>query len=150
MRLAAKLQVELETLKAFKNRVDALLDDLTGSPAAPKEIGRDRLTAAHLGTGFGEAESLTSAYQYVHDQLDVLSQTLSDQIEAMSISIDGAHRGYENVEAEQCDRLWTIRQRTESHYKHPGGTGAQSSGSDAAKQSEPQPDATGTGDGGMG
>ncbi|MEC4017137.1 hypothetical protein [Streptomyces sp. H27-D2] len=138
------LTVELETLKKFKGRVDGLLTKLDGSHAAPTRIAEERLTAAHLGTGFGEATTLHSTYEHVHGELETFSRLLSDQIEAMGTAVHGARVGYENVDYEHRDRMWAIQTAAEKHYdpKHDphapkGGTHGASNQSAPAKEAKP-------------
>jgi hypothetical protein len=92
------LHVALEDLRSFKSRVDGLLEDLDGSDVAPKKIGQERVKSAQIGSGFGEAEDLIRAYNYVHGQLEQLSQTLANQIEAMSLSLHIGHSTFKNVD----------------------------------------------------
>lgn len=92
------LNVALEDLKSFKTRVDGLLDELDGSDVAPKKIGLERVKSAQIGSGFGEANDLMKAYSYVHGQLEQLSQTLANQIEAMSLSLHIGHTTFQNVD----------------------------------------------------
>ncbi|WUH90591.1 hypothetical protein OG900_11115 [Streptomyces sp. NBC_00433] len=94
----ASLNVALEDLRSFKTRVDGLLDELDGSDFAPKEIGQGRVKSAQIGHGFGEADDLMKAYNYVHGQLEQLSVTLSSQIEAMSLSLHIGHSTFKNVD----------------------------------------------------
>ncbi|SHM66366.1 hypothetical protein [Actinacidiphila paucisporea] len=92
------LHVALEDLRSFKTRVDGLLEELDGSDFAPKEIGQGRVKAVQIGHGFGEAEDLMKAYDYVHGQLEQLSLTLANQIEAMSLSLHIGHSTFKNVD----------------------------------------------------
>lgn len=92
------LHVALEDLITFRGRVEGLLNDLDGSDVAPKKIGQDRVKAAQIGSGFGEADDLMKAYSYVHGQLEQLSATLANQIEAMSLSLHIGHSTFKNVD----------------------------------------------------
>jgi methyl-accepting chemotaxis protein len=118
------VSVEVEQLQTFKSRVDRMLADLDSSAASPKEIADQQLTADHLGSGFGEAGDLAKAYNTVHSNLQQLSKTLADQIEAMSITVDASNRGYQNVDEEQLHTLWTIHDRTDASYKAHGPAGS--------------------------
>ncbi len=106
------VSVEIETLTAFRNRVDGMLVSLDASPAAAKQISAQQLTSADLGIGFAEADDLLGRYQQVHQQLQTLSTTLSNQINAMSIALEVSQLGYQNVEAAQVSTLWTIQAQT--------------------------------------
>lgn len=116
---APDLAAPSESLQSFKARVDKLLTTLDGSPAAHSRITEQKVTPAAYGTGFPEALGLSSAYDKVHAQLELLSKTLGDQLEAMGITVDLADRGYENVDKEHSERLHAIQQRTEAYYKRP-------------------------------
>lgn len=111
------LKVSLESLETFKKGVDGLLADLEDSVAAPQQMSRDTLRAAHLGKGFAEADSLMSAYSHVHDRLGTLSRVLADQIESMSLLVRGAKDDYQGVDQEHTARLWSMRNSTERHYR---------------------------------
>lgn len=116
---APDLAAPSESLQSFKARVDKLLTTLDSSPAAHSRITEQKVTPAAYGTGFPEALGLSSAYDKVHAQLELLSKTLGDQLEAMGITVDLADRGYENVDKEHSERLHAIQQRTEAYYKKP-------------------------------
>lgn len=113
------LQTPSESLQKFKIRVDKLLTTLDKSPAAHTRITEQKVTTAAYGTGFPEALGLSSAYDMVHARLEQLSKTLSDQLEAMGITVDLADRGYENVDQEHSERLNAIQQRTKMNYRKP-------------------------------
>lgn len=125
------LTAELHTLETFRNRVDDLLATLTTSPASPKSISGQTFDMTKLGQttfprglmGFDEVIDLSSTYSVVQEQLQTLSKTLSDQINAMSITIQGAAVGYDNVEASQVDTLLTIQGQTTAAAPPPGQTG---------------------------
>jgi hypothetical protein len=106
------VDVEVETLATFRDRVNGLLTSLDTGPAAPGRIADQQLTADHLGTGFQEVGRLMARYQLVHQQLQDLSQTLTNQIDAMGITVQVSQVGYRNVEADQVASLWQIQSRT--------------------------------------
>lgn len=114
-----QVQAEVETLTVFKGKVDAMLQTLDGSDAAQPKISQQSLTADALGTGFGESTSLLNAYNVVHANLETLSKTLADQIQAMSIAINVSANGYQNVETSQQETLWQIRNQTQVQYSTP-------------------------------
>jgi hypothetical protein len=121
---AKAFTAEVDNLKTFRSRVDQMLQDLEGSPASQRQIAEQRLNAGHLGSGFGEAEDLLATYNAVHANLEQLSTTLSQQIEAMSITMDVSTKGYQSVEESRVEELWKIRDRTEATYKPPATTAA--------------------------
>lgn len=111
-----QVRVQYETLKAFKGRIDDLIATMEEGSAGPKNIGQDKLDAVHLGNGFPQAESLSAAYTRVHGQLESFSSLLSDQMQAMRLSVEGARLGFHSMDQAQRDRLWTIYDTTSKHY----------------------------------
>jgi hypothetical protein len=114
--------VEVETLKAFRDRVNGLLTSLGASAGSTKSITAQVLEPGHPGTGFAEVDALLSRYQETHAKLQQLSRTLSDTIDAMTISIDCSRLGYENVDADQVARLWRIHNEAEQASQNSGVT----------------------------
>jgi hypothetical protein len=88
--------------------VDGLLKSLDAGAGSPKSISAQVMDPSHPGTGFAEAKALLARYQETHTKLVQLSQTLSSTIDAMTISIDVARLGYENVDQDLLAKLWTI------------------------------------------
>lgn len=105
---AQAVKVEAENLKTFKNKVDAILQDLDGSPASQSNISQQSLSPYQLGSNFGQATDLANAYNQVHHNLQQLSKTLALQIEAMSMSVDMAAKGYENADEDERQRFQQI------------------------------------------
>lgn len=111
-----KLYAELQSLKIFKGRVDDVLTELGDSEAAPSRVSEARLEAGLMGVNFDEVNSLHSAYNEVHSQLETLSQLLGDQIEALGTAVHGARVGYENIDLELKERMWAVQHRTEELF----------------------------------
>jgi hypothetical protein len=105
------VSVEMETLTAFRDRVNGLLTALEGGPAGPTRIAAQQLAEGHLGADFQEAGHLMARYQLVHSQLHDLSTALTSQINAMGMALQVSQLGYQHVEAETLDALWTIQNR---------------------------------------
>ncbi|MFJ1993298.1 hypothetical protein [Streptomyces sp. DASNCL29] len=115
-----------EDLGRFKKRVDQLLDDLDKSEASHKKMVGYKLTNTAFGSAeFPEAQTLATAYEIVHAQLELLSETLGQQLEAMGITVHMAEGDYKNIDQEEALRLQRIQKRTELYYeqyqkkKHP-------------------------------
>ena len=110
---AANLETSGEVLTTFMKRVDAVLRDLERSAGNPTKVGAQTINAASLNSGsqalFPEAQSLYAQYDQVHQKLTSLSKTLHLQIEAIGIAVQGAHRGFDNLEEEQRRRFWEIQ-----------------------------------------
>ncbi|MEC4019170.1 hypothetical protein [Streptomyces sp. H27-D2] len=116
---AKHLAREAESLKTFKGRVDTMLAELEGSKASHGNIGHQKVSRASYGSGFAEADDLAALYEKVHAQLETLSKTFGDQIEAMGIAVQMADKGYTGADEEQAERLRAIQRRTRKHYEPP-------------------------------
>lgn len=103
-----QMQVEVETLTQFRDKVDGLLQSLDAGKGSAKSIEAQIMGNGHLGDGFAEAAQLAARYTETHTKLQQLSQTLTETIDAMSVSIDCAKYGYQNVEATQIAELWKL------------------------------------------
>ncbi|QMU72835.1 hypothetical protein [Streptacidiphilus sp. P02-A3a] len=139
------VSVEIDTLTAFRDRVNALLASLDSGPAAPGSIGRQGLTESQLGNTFAEVKLLVERYGVVHSQLQALSRTLTDQINAMGITLQVSQVGYEHVEAEQISRLWLIQNQTTASQPPPAQANRTVAQQLAAAASAPAPAPTRTG-----
>ncbi|MBY8889185.1 hypothetical protein K7472_30710 [Streptomyces sp. PTM05] len=128
---AQQLAREAESLKKFKDRIDKILADLDTSEASHKRLGTRKIPPASYGD-FTEAQDLASQYDKVHTQLVTMSQTFSDQIEALGIAVQMANGDYEGIDQEQQDRLMAIQKRTAQYYHAPAsahsGTGQEPGG----------------------
>jgi hypothetical protein len=137
------IYVALEDLRSFKSRVDGLLTELDGSDVAPKKIGSDRVKSAQIGSGFGEASDLMKAYSYVHTQLEQLSTTLANQIEAMSLSLHIGHNSFKNVDLDTQRKLLDLNDQIRDAYDPKLDPNAPKPGHPAQQAAN-----TGSGDGG--
>ncbi|MEW2498269.1 hypothetical protein [Streptomyces nodosus] len=110
---AADLEASSEALSTFQKRVNALLADFEASAGNPTKVGAQTISASSLNSGsssaFPEAHGLYAQYNRVHERLTSLSKLLNLQIEAIGIAVQGAHRGFVNLEEEQRRRYWSIQ-----------------------------------------
>ncbi|MET7318854.1 hypothetical protein ABZX83_26465 [Streptomyces thermoviolaceus] len=109
---AANLEASGEALTTFMKRVDTVLQNLEASAGNPTRVGAQTISKASLSSGtasFHEAHDLYEQYNAVHERLTTLSKTLHLQIEAIGIAVQGAHRGFANLEEEQRRRFWDIQ-----------------------------------------
>ncbi|WP_338895788.1 hypothetical protein WBG99_08780 [Streptomyces sp. TG1A-60] len=110
---AANLEASGEALDKFVKRVDAVLRDLETSAGNPTKVGAQTIRSTSLSTGadgiFPEADGLYTQYNRVHQELTSLSKTLHLQIEATAIAVQGAHRGFDNLEEELRQRFYAIQ-----------------------------------------
>ncbi|MBZ4321983.1 hypothetical protein [Streptomyces huiliensis] len=113
---AAKLKVELDTLKTFKGRVDEALIKLGDSEAAPTRMASATLDPGHLGRNFKAVDALYGAYRDVHEDLTALSRLLADQIEALSVAVRGMHNDYQETDERHRARMWAVQQELLKHY----------------------------------
>ncbi|MBD0669162.1 hypothetical protein [Streptomyces sp. CBMA156] len=82
------VQVELDTLKTFAGKVEALLAAMEGSPAAPYKLQEQKLTGKSFASAeFAEATALTTAYEKVHAQLVQLHKDFAAQIQKMQAAV---------------------------------------------------------------
>ncbi|MET8623543.1 hypothetical protein ABZW30_07265 [Kitasatospora sp. NPDC004669] len=97
------VQIELDTLTNFANKVDALLQAMEGSAAAPYKLQEQKVSqgsfinASDAGK-FPEAVALHTAYDKVHDQLVKLHKDFAAQIEAMKAAVTDTHSKYTSNE----------------------------------------------------
>ncbi|WP_267245236.1 hypothetical protein [Streptomyces sp. PR69] len=115
----ASMLYDPESMTSFKKRVDKLLVDLMGSPAAPDQVGASPVGRSQFGGGGGawaEASGIFNAYENVITQLKELSQLLADCIEGMGIAVVSAKDGYQGMDDDVRRRMLAIRQRTEDRY----------------------------------
>ncbi|MBD3934771.1 hypothetical protein IF129_24810 [Streptomyces chumphonensis] len=107
-----------ESLKDFKKRVDGIIENLEKSAASRTSISANAVVPkASYGTGFSEAEDLSYEYERIHEHLTALSQTFTDQIDAMGIAVLGADIGFDNLEEDLKRRFWEIRDRAKLRYE---------------------------------
>ncbi|MDX3733546.1 hypothetical protein [Streptomyces caniscabiei] len=110
---AANLEASGEALDKFVKRVDAVLRDLETSAGNPTKMGAQTIRSTSLSAGadgiFPEADGLYTQYNRVHRELTSLSKTLHLQIEATAIAVQGAHRGFDNLEEELRRRFYAIQ-----------------------------------------
>ncbi|MFJ3826176.1 hypothetical protein [Streptomyces nodosus] len=110
---AADLEASSEALSTFQKRVNALLADFEASAGNPTKVGAQTISASSLNSGsssaFPEAHGLYAQYNRVHERLTSLSKLLNLQIEAIGIAVQGAQRGFGNLEEEQRRRFWQIQ-----------------------------------------
>jgi hypothetical protein len=99
------VQVELDTLTAFANKIEALLQAMEGSDAAPYKLEAQNLTQGSFVSGgsagqFLEAVTLSSTYEKVHTQLVKLHKDFVSQINAMKKAVTGTAGNYRTNEDE--------------------------------------------------
>ncbi|MGW2253603.1 hypothetical protein ACWCXH_25915 [Kitasatospora sp. NPDC001660] len=101
------VKVELDTLTTFANKIEALLQTMEGSAAAPGKLQEQKLTGKVLISGaysdhVVESVALMAAYDKVHTQLVKLHTDFAAQIEAMKTAVAktvGSYAGNEETTA---------------------------------------------------
>ncbi|MFE6053422.1 hypothetical protein ACFQ6N_21920 [Kitasatospora sp. NPDC056446] len=89
------VKVEVDTLTAFANKVEALLLAMEGSAAAPYKLQQQKLTGqSFAGAQFVEATALTTAYEKVHAQLVQLHKDFAAQIQSMQTAVSQTANNY--------------------------------------------------------
>ncbi|MBH1934072.1 hypothetical protein I5Q34_07155 [Streptomyces sp. AV19] len=124
---SSDLDASDDSLQGFKKRVDRLLHDLDASAASHKHISDQKVPGAAYGT-FEEGKALSQAYDKVHQQLELLSRMLGDQLEAMGIAVDMADRDYQGEDREHAERLAAIQKRSVKDWKQQQEWAAQAKG----------------------
>ncbi|MEV7025510.1 hypothetical protein [Kitasatospora sp. NPDC093558] len=102
------VKVELDTLTAFANKMEALLQAMEGSAAAPGKLQEQKLAGKALISGaysehVVEAVALTTAYDKVHTQLVKLHKDFASQIEAMKLAVAKTAGSYASNEQATAD-----------------------------------------------
>ncbi|MFB7126672.1 hypothetical protein [Kitasatospora sp. NPDC056273] len=97
------VQIELDTLKTFAGKVEALLAAMEGSAAAPYKLQEQKVTQGSFVNGadagrFPEAVALNTAYGKVHEQLVKLHKDFVAQIEAMTTAVAKTASSYASNE----------------------------------------------------
>ncbi|WP_042379453.1 hypothetical protein [Streptacidiphilus melanogenes] len=117
--------------------MNGLLTSLDGGAGSPQSVSAQVMTPGHPGTGFTEVNAMVSRYQETHTKLVQLSQALSSAIDAMTISIDVARLGYENVDAQEIARLWAIHDQ-ETAAAGPASTSSPSGSGKSTSSGDPR------------
>ncbi|MFI2610304.1 hypothetical protein [Kitasatospora sp. NPDC018619] len=99
------VQVELDTLKTFAGKVEALLAAMEGSAAAPYKLQEQKVSQGSFVNGadagkFPEAVALNTAYSKVHEQLVKLHKDFVSQIEQMTTAVAKTANSYASNEDE--------------------------------------------------
>ncbi|MET9696015.1 hypothetical protein ABZY31_03680 [Streptomyces sp. NPDC006529] len=113
---APALFVEHESMTKYKQRVDALLEQLKDSPADHGKIADGTLGKTDLGHGFPEADGLYTAYNKVRGELETLSKALGVQIEALGIAVEASRVGYENIDDDIKQRMRKLNAEAQGWY----------------------------------
>ncbi|MFD7260877.1 hypothetical protein [Streptomyces sp. NPDC059874] len=113
---AKALSVQFDSLSEYKNMVDVLLEDLTGSHANHEKLADNTLPAGKLGKGFPEADALFKSYDTVITELQKLSKGLAGTIEALGIAILSAGKGYGAVDDDTKRRMAALAKEAEKEY----------------------------------
>ncbi|MBL1068304.1 hypothetical protein [Streptomyces sp. 7-21] len=110
------LTVEEESLSDFARRLDDLSLKLGASVGSHETLAGLGITAAQAGGSLAEMTSLTSRYEHVLERVRALARVQREAIEALGIATLISERGYENVEAEQIERLRSLMSGWEQVY----------------------------------
>ncbi len=112
----AALRINYETLTSFKKQVDDALKTLDASPASNGKVSEQTLSRTSYGNGFTEADDLSVAYEQAHQNLQDLSKSLSDQLEALSLAIDCSHKGASDTDEKHAQRLRQLYDSSRTSY----------------------------------
>ncbi|ARF78975.1 hypothetical protein ACIG0C_28275 [Kitasatospora aureofaciens] len=90
------VKIEIDTLTVFANKVEALLQAMEGSAAAPYNMKEQKLQGTDLASAtFTEATDLTTAYGKVHAELVRLHKDFLSQITAMKDAVAKSAGAYQ-------------------------------------------------------
>ncbi|MFI6848805.1 hypothetical protein ACIBJD_29925 [Kitasatospora sp. NPDC050467] len=120
------VQVELDTLTAFTKKIEALLQAMEGSAAAPYNLQEQRLHADNFGKNFSQSTDLTTAYQRAHNELVNMHKVFVKQIEAMQKSVTTAAANYAGNEEQATAAQQAVAKN--SGVGTSGGPGSTTSG----------------------
>jgi hypothetical protein len=138
------LSLSQGALEDFKGSVDAVLRDLAESPASKSRVAEQEIDRSSFSTGnaaFAEADGLFIQYNRVHTELKTLSATLSDQIEALAITVQWAKNDFGELDEDVRRRFWAIQDRTQQRADAAAKEKAKEAGGD-----KPHDDDAGTND----
>lgn len=107
-------------LEKFRGRVNTLLAELDGSAAGKSKIAEQTVSRAALSgqnACFAEADGLYTQYNRVHEALVSLSKSLGDQIEYLSLGVQAAAVGFDNVDDDVRRRFYEIQTRLDKEQE---------------------------------
>jgi hypothetical protein len=107
-------------LEKFRGRVNTLLAELEGSAAGKSKIAAQTVSRAALSgqnACFAEADGLYTQYNRVHEALVMLSKSLGDQIEYLSLGVHAAAVGFDNVDDDVRRRFYEIQVRLDKEHE---------------------------------
>ncbi|MFE7267926.1 hypothetical protein ACFU9B_38950 [Streptomyces sp. NPDC057592] len=107
-------------LEKFRGRVNTLLAELDGSAAGKSKIAAQTVSRAALSgqnACFAEADGLYTQYNRVHEALVSLSKSLGDQIEYLSLGVQAAAVGFDNVDDDVRRRFYEIQERLDKEQE---------------------------------
>ena len=133
------LSLSQGALEDFKGSVDAVLRDLAESPASKSRVADQEIDRSSFSTGnsaFAEADGLFIQYNRVHTELKTLSATLSDQIEALAITVQWAKNDFGELDEDVRRRFWAIQERTQERADEAARQKAKEAGADTPREDD--------------
>ncbi|MGC5344610.1 hypothetical protein ACPXCE_13885 [Streptomyces sp. DT24] len=111
---ASDLEHGVGALEKFRDRVNTLLANFESSAGGRSKVAAQTVSRTSLsGTnaGFAEADGLYTQYNRVHEALVSLSRSLGEQIEYLSLGVQAASVGFDNVDNDVRARFHAIEAR---------------------------------------
>ncbi|MEV8454231.1 hypothetical protein AB0467_16060 [Streptomyces sp. NPDC052095] len=108
-----------------------VLADLEGSAAGKSNVAAQTVSRASLSgqnACFAEADGLYTQYNRVHEELLSLSKLLGDQIEYLSLGVQAAAVGFDNVDDDVRRRFYEIQARLDMEQEKAHGENAHKTG----------------------
>jgi hypothetical protein len=133
------LSLSQGALEDFKGSVDAVLRDLAESPASKSRVAEQEIDRSSFSAGnspFAEADGLYIQYNRVHTELKTLSATLSDQIEALAITVQWVKNDFGELDADVRRRFWAIQERTQERADEAARQKAKEAGADTPREDD--------------
>ncbi|CAL9382296.1 hypothetical protein SUDANB171_01083 [Streptomyces sp. enrichment culture] len=115
----ADLVVSTEALSQFRGRLDDVLTNTQTAGLTPSLMADLRMDQANYGGLIPGMTQISHEFGHAVDRLEAFVRIQQDLIEALGIATLISERGFENVEAEQRERLQQIMAGLAEDYTPP-------------------------------
>ncbi|MCU4750082.1 MULTISPECIES: hypothetical protein [Streptomyces] len=113
------LVVSPEALGSFRGRLDDVLTTTQAAGLTPSLMADLRMDQANYGGLIPGMTQISHEFGHAVDRLEAFVRIQQDLIEALTIATLISERGFENVEAEQRQRLQQIMSHLAEDYTPP-------------------------------
>ncbi|MFB7898490.1 hypothetical protein ACFC1B_19380 [Streptomyces xiamenensis] len=115
----ADLAVSTEALSQFRGRLDNVLTTTQTAGLTPSLMADLRMDQANYGGLIPGMTQISHEFGHAVDRLEAFVRIQQDLIEALAIATLISQQGYENVEAENLERLQQIMAHLADDYTPP-------------------------------